>query len=108
MMHMIYRYDTYDTHDTYMHIMHLGVFQLFTPQNLHLQKLVFFRNPLDDIYLPRGFPRLEKVSFDECLSFYFENNNNFEDVLDNLGIFQLSTPENVHLQKRFSFLESSR
>ena len=31
--------------------------------------LFFPRNPLDEIYLPRGFPRLEKVSFDEFLMF---------------------------------------
>ena len=36
----------------------VSVFQLFTPQNLVVQKLVFFRNPLDEIYLPRWFPSL--------------------------------------------------
>ena len=67
MIHMIH------TCDTYMQIMHLGVFQLFTPQNLHLRKRYsFFRNPLDEIYLPRGFLRVEKVNVDEFLTFLVE------------------------------------
>ena len=67
MIHMIHMIHTCDT---YMHIMHLGVFQLFTLQIVHLQKrFLFFRNPLDDIYLPRGFPSLEKVSFYKFLTF---------------------------------------
>ena len=37
----------------------VSVFQLFTPQKLVVQKrYFFFRNPLDEIYLPRWFPSL--------------------------------------------------
>ena len=37
----------------------VSVFQLFTPQDLVVQKrYLFFRNPLDEIYLPRWFPSL--------------------------------------------------
>ena len=103
---MIHRYDAYDTYMWYIHAYNASwsISAVYPSKICTSRNVFFFRNPLDEIYLPRGFPRLEKVKFWWVFKFLVRKKKSFwRSILDNLGVFQLFTPQNLHLQKRFCF-----